>query len=100
MFAPQLRHFRNCVGLNLRRPHLLRAVEAYWKRWLHRTMRTIGEQILRPTQAQISQKIDPTRNAGRAVDKTNPNTRTWGGFTKDNIAKFFALSAYPQAKPS
>jgi hypothetical protein len=63
-------------------------------------MRTIGEQILRPTQAQISQKIDPTRNAARAVDKTSLNARTWAGFAIANIAKFFALSAYPQAKPS
>jgi hypothetical protein len=39
-----------------------------------------------PTQGQISRKIDPTRSAGRAVDKSNPNTRTWGGFVKGNIA--------------
>jgi hypothetical protein len=52
------------------------------------------------TQALISQKIDPTRSAGRAVDKKSQNTRTWAGFVIDNIAKFFALRAYPQAKPS
>jgi hypothetical protein len=63
-------------------------------------MRTIGEQIPMPTQALISQKIDPTRSAGSPVDKTSPNTRTWAGFVKGNIAKFFALRAYPQAKPS
>jgi hypothetical protein len=60
----------------------------------------VQEQIAAPTHALISQKIDPTRSAARAVDKTSPNTRTWAGFVKDNIAKFFALKAYPQAKLS
>jgi hypothetical protein len=60
----------------------------------------MGEQNPVPTRGQISQKIDPTRSAARAVDKTNPNTRTWAAFAIDDIAKFFALKAYPQAKPS